>query len=96
MSARWARRAFSHPALTGISGNHLNLLQSRLYPLWIAGREGRLHSRRSGHRQRAAGAGRPLVLGSVDWLVMTLALAHLSLGIPHQALAVAFGVAVRQ
>ncbi|WP_344142587.1 transposase family protein [Polymorphospora rubra] len=90
MSVCWARRVFSHPAFTGISGHHLHLLRSELYPLWIAGREGRLHARRGGRRQREAGVGQLPVLAFVDRLVVTQA--HLRLGIPHEAVAVAFGV----
>ncbi|MFI2652743.1 transposase family protein [Micromonospora fulviviridis] len=57
---------------------------------WLSGREGRLHARRGGHRRRAAGAGRRLTLRFPDRLVITLA--HLRLGVPHEALAVAFRV----
>ena len=90
MSVRWARRVFSHYAFTGISRRHLHLLVAELRPAWWAAREGRLYTRRGGHRRRAAGAGRPLRLRFVDRLVVTLA--HLRLGLPHEALAVAFGV----
>ncbi|TYC21918.1 IS5/IS1182 family transposase [Micromonospora sp. MP36] len=81
----------SHPAFTGISRRHLRLLRAEVYPVWLAGREGRLHARRGGQRRRrAAGAGRRLILRFTDRLVLTLA--HLRLGVPHEALAAAFGV----
>src|SRR5690349_16396943 len=87
---RWARRVFSHYSFTGISRRHLHLLVAELRPRWLAGREHRLHSRRGGHRRRAPGAGRRLTLRFTDRLVATLA--HLRLGMPHEAIAVAFGV----
>ncbi|MFG3685448.1 transposase family protein [Micromonospora sp. NPDC047740] len=90
MSIRWARRVFGHPAFTGISRRHLHLLRAEVFPMWLAGREGRLHARRGGDRLRAACAGRRLTLRFADRLVLTLA--HLRLGVPHEALAVAFGV----
>lgn len=49
-----------------------------------------MHVRRGGQRRRAAGAGRRLILRFTDRLVLTLA--HLRLGVPHEALAAAFGV----
>ena len=60
--SRGARREFSHPAFTGISRRHLHLLRTELRVVWLAGREGRLHARRGGHRRRAAGAGRRVTL----------------------------------
>jgi hypothetical protein len=87
---RWARRVFSHYAFTGVSRRHLHLLVAELRPGWLASREGRLHTRRGGQRRRAAGAGRRPTLRFTDRLVVTLA--HLRLGIPHEAIAVAFGV----
>ncbi len=90
MSVRWARRVFSHYAFTGICRRHLHLLVAELRPAWCAAREGRLHTRRGRHRRRTAGAGRPPRLRFTDRLVVTLA--HLRLGMPHDALAVAFGV----
>jgi hypothetical protein len=90
VSIRWARKAFSHPAFTGISRRHLNLLVTEVRPAWLAQREGRLHVRRSGNRRRSAGAGRRATLRFTDRLLLTLA--HLRLGVPHEALAVAFAV----
>jgi hypothetical protein len=81
---------FSHYAFTGISRRHLQLLVAELRPAWCAAREGRLYARRGGGRRRAAGAGRPPRLRLTDRLILTLA--HLRLGMPHEALAVAFGV----
>jgi hypothetical protein len=90
MPMRWARRVFSHPVFTGISRRHLHLLQAELGATWLAQREGRLYVRRGGSRRRAAGAGRRPVLRFADRLLLTLA--HLRLGLPHEALAVAFAV----
>lgn len=87
---RWARRVFSHYAFTGISRHHLHLLTAELRPAWRASREGHLHTRRGGPRRRAAGAGRRLTLRFTDRLLITLA--HLRLGMPHEAIAAAFGV----
>lgn len=87
---RWARRVLSHPAFTGISRRHLHLLISEVYPVWLARREGWLHTRRGGQRRRAAGAGRCARLRFADRLLVTLA--HLRLAVPHDALAVVFGV----
>lgn len=81
---------FSHPAFTGISRRHLHLLRTELRVVWLAGREGRLYARRGGRQRRAAGAGRRVTLWFGDRLVVTLA--HLRLGVPDEALAVAFGV----
>jgi hypothetical protein len=81
---------FSHPVFIGVSRRHLHLLVTELRPAWLAGREGRLHARRGGQRRRAAGAGRHPRLRFPDRILITLA--HLRLAIPHEALAVAFGV----
>lgn len=80
----------SHPAFIGISRRHLHLLVVELRPTWVTAREGRLHARRGRVRQRCAGAGRRAALRFTDRLVATLV--HLRLGVPHEALAVAFGV----
>jgi hypothetical protein len=90
VSIKWARAAFAHSAFTGISRKHLGLLLAELRPSWRAAREGRLHARRGRHRQRAAGAGRRPRLTFTDRVLVTLV--HLRLGIPHEAIAVAFGV----
>jgi hypothetical protein len=81
---------FSHPVFIGVSRRHLRLLVAELLPGWRAGREGRLYTRRGGQRRRAAGAGRRPRLGFTDRVLVTLA--HLRLAIPHEAIAVAFGV----
>ena len=81
---------FSHPVFIGISRRHLHLLVTELRPAWLAGREGRLHTRRGGQRRRAPGAGRRPRLRFTDRVLVTLA--HLRLALPHEALAVAFGV----
>jgi hypothetical protein len=80
----------SHPVFIGVSRRHLRLLVAELRPVWLAGREGRLYMRRGGDRRRAAGAGRWPALRFTDRVLVTLA--HLRLAIPHEALAVAFGV----
>lgn len=87
---RWARRVLSHPAFTGISRRHLHLLVSELRPGWLAARDGRLDDRRGRARRCAAGAGRRAVLRFTDRVIVTLA--SLRLGVPHEALAAAFGV----
>jgi hypothetical protein len=89
-SIKWARAAFAHSAFTGISRKHLGLLLAELRPAWRAAHEGRLHARRGRQRQRAAGAGRRPRLTFADRVLVTLA--HLRLGLPHEAIAVAFGV----
>jgi DDE superfamily endonuclease/Helix-turn-helix of DDE superfamily endonuclease len=81
---------FSHPVFIGVSRRHLRLLVAVLRPGWLAGREGRLHTRRGGQRRRAGGAGRRPRLRFADRVLVTLA--HLRLAIPHEVLAVAFGV----
>jgi hypothetical protein len=84
------RAAFAHFAFTGISGHHLRQLLAELRPAFDAAREGRLHARRRHARRCRAGAGRLPLLTFADRLVLTLA--YLRLAIPHEALAVAFGV----
>jgi hypothetical protein len=90
VSIKWAGAAFAHSAFTGISRKHLGLLLAELRPAWRAAREGRLHARRGRARQQAAGAGRRPRLTFPDRVLVTLA--HLRLGLPHEAIAVAFGV----
>src|SRR4051794_4537343 len=90
VSIRWARGVFGHPAFTGISRRRLRLLECDVRPGWQACREGRLHTRRGGGRRREPGAGRSAVLSLADRLVVTVV--HLRTGVPHDALAVAFGV----
>jgi hypothetical protein len=85
-----ARAAFAHYAFTGISRHHLALLLAELRPRFTAAREGRLWARRRHERRRRAGAGRLPVLEFTDRVVVTLV--YLRLAIPHEALAVVFGV----
>jgi hypothetical protein len=84
------RAAFAHCAFTGISRNHLGQLLTELRPAWTVAREGRLYARRGRDRLRRAGAGRRQRLSFTDRVVLTLV--HLRIGIPHDALAVVFGV----
>jgi DDE superfamily endonuclease len=86
-----ARAALSHSVFTGISRNHLDRLVTELAEPFAAAREGRLHRRRGGRaRHRWPGAGHPETLTLRDRLLCTLA--WLRLALPHQALAVLFGV----
>jgi hypothetical protein len=90
MSRRWAR-VFSHGAFTGISRRYLRLVLAEVGSGWVAGREGRLRARRGSGRWRGPGAGRHLELRVADRVVVMLA--RLRMGLSHEALAVAFGVA---
>jgi DDE superfamily endonuclease/Helix-turn-helix of DDE superfamily endonuclease len=90
VSIKRVRAAFTHCAFTGISRNHLSVLLAELQPAWAAAREGRLHARRGRARLRRPGAGGYQRLSFTDRVVLTLV--HLRIGIPHAALAVAFGV----
>lgn len=90
MSIKSIRAAFAHSAFTGISGRHLGLLVSELQPRYTTAREDRLHQQRGRPRLRRPGAGARPRLVFTDRLVITLV--HLRLGIPHAALAVAYGV----
>jgi DDE superfamily endonuclease/Helix-turn-helix of DDE superfamily endonuclease len=85
-----ARAALSHSVFTGISRNHLDRLAAELAEPFHAAREGRLHRRRGCRRRRWPGAGHPQTLTLRDRLLCTLA--WLRLGLPHQALAVLYGV----
>ncbi|MGW7825159.1 transposase family protein [Streptomyces puniciscabiei] len=66
MKRSWARTACSHPALSGISRQHLGELIEELAPKWTAVRESALRERRGGGRRRAAGAGRKQKLVFTD------------------------------
>jgi hypothetical protein len=86
-----ARAALSHSAFTGISRNHLDRLVGELAGPYDAAREGRLYRRRGGRtRRRYPGAGRRVVLTLRDRVLVTLA--WLRLALPHQALAVLYGM----
>jgi len=86
-----ARAALSHSVFTGISRNHLDRLVAELAEPFASAREGRLHRRRGGRdRHRWPGAGHPATLTLRDRLLVTLA--WLRLALPHQALAVLYGV----
>jgi Helix-turn-helix of DDE superfamily endonuclease len=84
-----ARAALSHSVFTGVSRNHLDRLVAELAGPFAAAREGRLHRRR-GSRHRWPGAGHPQTLTLRDRVLCTLA--WLRLTMPHQALAVLYGV----
>jgi hypothetical protein len=86
-----ARAALSHSVFTGISRNHLDRLVAELAEPFHAAREGRLYRRRGGRdRRRWPGAGHPQTLTLRDRVLCTLA--WLRLALPHQALAVLYGV----
>ena len=89
MTIKKARAALSHSVFTGISRNHLDRLVAELAEPFAAAREGRLH-RRGRRRHRWPGAGHPETLTLRDRVLCTLA--WLRLALPHQALAVLYGV----
>jgi hypothetical protein len=84
------RAALAHPALTGITSDHLRSLIIELAGPWEAQREERLRDRRGGSRQRQAGAGRRHILVFADRVIITLI--SLRLDLPQAVLAVLFGV----
>jgi len=91
VTIKTARAALSHSAFTGISRNHLDRLVAELADPFDAAREGWLYRRRGGRgRRRYHGAGRRAVLTLRDRVLCTLA--WLRLALPHQALAVLYGV----
>jgi DDE superfamily endonuclease len=90
VTIKTARAALSHSAFTGISRNHVDRLVAELADPFEAAREGRLYRRRGGRRRRWPGAGRRVVLTLRDRVLCTLA--WLRLALPHQALAVLYGV----
>jgi DDE superfamily endonuclease len=86
-----ARAALSHSVFTGVSRNHLDRLVAELGEPFAAAREGWLYRRRGDRgRHRWPGAGHPETLTLRDRLLVTLA--WLRLALPHQALAVLYGV----
>lgn len=91
MTIKKARAALSHSVFTGISRNHLDRLVAELAEPFAAAREGRLHRRRGDRdRHRWPGAGHPETLTLRDRVLCTLA--WLRLALPHQALALLYGV----
>jgi hypothetical protein len=86
----WVRAALSHPCFTGISRQHLAELIAELADPWAAQHEAALAQRRGHGRRRAAGAGPRPRLTVCDRVLVTLV--HLRLQLPHQALAVLYGV----
>jgi DDE superfamily endonuclease len=86
----WARAACSHPALSGISREHLGELVAELAPKWAAQQESALTERRRGERRRAVGAGPKHRLVFTDRVLVTLV--KLRHDLPDAALAELFGV----
>ena len=86
----WARAALSHPVFTGLSRQHLGELTAELADPWTAVHQGALRLRRGHPRRRAAGAGPHHQLVFCDRVLATLV--HLRFQLPHQALAVLYGV----
>jgi hypothetical protein len=90
VTIKTARAALSNSVFTGISRNHLDQLVTELDEPFHAAREGWLHRRRGGNRRRCPGAGPAEIPSLRDRLLCTLAWLRLSL--PHQAIAVLYGV----
>jgi hypothetical protein len=90
MSSGLARTALPDRIWTGISRQHLARPIGELAAPWTAAEEGRLLERRGHERQRAAGAGPDHDLPFTDRVIA--ALVHLRFQLPHQALAVIYGV----
>jgi hypothetical protein len=86
----WARAALSHPVFTGLSRQHLADLIVELADPWTAAHQSALQQRRGHPRQRAAGAGPHHRLVFCDRVLVTLVILRFQL--PHQALAVLYGV----
>jgi hypothetical protein len=86
----WVRAALSHPVFTGLSRQHLAELTAELAEPWTAAHQAALEQRRGHPRRRAAGAGphQRLIVG--DRALVTLGILRFQL--PHQALAVLYGV----
>jgi DDE superfamily endonuclease/Helix-turn-helix of DDE superfamily endonuclease len=82
--------ALSHPCFTGISRQHLGDLIAELVDPWTAQHEAALTQRRGPDRRRAAGAGPKPQLVFCDRVLVTLVVLRFQL--PHQALAVLYGV----
>jgi DDE superfamily endonuclease/Helix-turn-helix of DDE superfamily endonuclease len=86
----WARAALSHPVFTGLSRQRLADLLTELADPWTAAHESALQQRRGHPRRRAAGAGPHHRLVFCDRVLVTLVILRFQL--PHQALAVLYGV----
>jgi hypothetical protein len=86
----WARAACSHPALSGISRDHLGELVAELAPKWAAQQQSALRERRRGERWRAVGAGPKHRLVFTDRVLVTLV--KLRHDLSDAALAELFGV----
>jgi hypothetical protein len=86
-----ARAALSHCVFTGVSRNHLDRLVVELAVPFQEAREGRLYRRRGGRdRWRYRGGGRRETLTLRDRILVTLV--WLRLALPHEALALWYGV----
>ena len=86
----WARAALTHPCFTGLDQQHLAELTVELAEPWTAAHQAALQQRRGHPRRRAAGAGPHHRLGFCDRVLVTLVVLRFQL--PHQALAVLYGV----
>src|SRR6266511_3308083 len=86
----WARAALTHPVFTGLSKQHLANLIVELADPWTAAHQAALHRRRGHPRRRGAGAGPHQRLVFADRVLVTLVILRYQL--PHQALAVLYGV----
>jgi hypothetical protein len=86
----WARAALTHPCFTGLPRQHLAALTVELAEPWTAAHQAALQQRRGHPRRRAAGAGPHHRLGFCDRVLVTLVILRFQL--PHQALAVLYGV----
>jgi hypothetical protein len=86
----WARAALTHRVFTGLSRQHLADLVVELADPWTAAHQASLHHRRGHPRRRAAGAGPRQKLVFAERVLATLVVLRLQL--PHQALAVLYGV----
>lgn len=82
--------ALSHPCFTGISQQHLGDLIAEFAGPWTAQHQAALARRRGHGRRRVAGAGPKPRLAFCDRVLVTLVVLRLQL--PHQALAVLYGV----
>ena len=86
----WARTALTHRVFTGLSRRHLADLIDELADPWTAAHQGALRQRRGHPRRRAPGAGPHHRLVFADRVLATLV--SLRCQLPHQALAVLYGV----